>query len=362
MQASKMNGATSSTATERVHAKAPTYPTRSLRFLEGLKRSSTDSSVESAKLPLDIIISGAGLGGLATAIALARRGHSVTVFEQVQKLGEKVGAGIQVPSNSSRLLLKWGLGPFLGDRVVEPSCINFRRWQSGDVIGYTRLVPEFRESFNAPYYVIHRAHFLDALYRLALKLGVKVRVGSKVKDYNPQTPSLILEDGTTHTADLVIAADGVKSAARALVLGDHDRPPKMTGFAAYRATVDVDRMRADPDLSWLVEKPGINLWIGDMRHVMTYTIAAGKSFNMVLSHPEDSDPSTWEQETAVNDMQQQFSGWDPRLRKIIGMIDSTLKWPLLSGQPLERWVDPSGKFLILGDAAHAMVPYMLQGK
>ena len=94
---------------------------------------------------------------------------------------------------------------------------------------------------------------------------------------------------------------------------------------------------------------------------MTYTIAAGKSFNMVLSHVDRSDPATWKQETAVEDMKREFAGWDPALTKIISMIDKTMRWPLLSGQPLPRWVAPSKKTLILGDAAHAMVPYMSEG-
>jgi salicylate hydroxylase len=174
-------------------------------------------------LPLKIIISGAGLGGLATAIALARRGHQVTAFEQVEKLSEvcfsnsirdldltifQVGAGIQIPSNSSRLLLRWGVDHFLEGKVVEPENISFRRWKSGEVIGYTKLVPDFREIFDAPYYVVHRAHFHDALYRRAVELGVIVRTGAKVVDYDLDAPSITLEDGSKHLADLVVAAEG----------------------------------------------------------------------------------------------------------------------------------------------------------
>jgi salicylate hydroxylase len=96
------------------------------------------------------------------------------------------------------------------------------------------------------------------------------------------------------------------------MLGDKDQPPALQGFAAYRATVDAEKMRQDPDIAWLVEKPSQNCWIGDMRHVMSYTIAGGKSFNMVLSHPETSDPSTWKQETALEDMKKHFEGWDFR--------------------------------------------------
>lgn len=101
--------------------------------------------------------------------------------------------------------------------------------------------------------------------------------------------------------------------------------------------------------------------VGHSRHVMTYTIAGGRSFNMVLSHPETSDSSTWRQETALEDMKRHFQGWDPRLSKVINMIQSTLKWPLLTGKPLKRWVSLSGKLLIIGDAAHSMVPYMSEG-
>jgi len=94
---------------------------------------------------------------------------------------------------------------------------------------------------------------------------------------------------------------------------------------------------------------------------MTYTIANNKSFNMVLSHPEDSDPATWTQINVIEDMKQHFKDWDPRLVKVINMIRTTLKWPLLSGKPLRRWISSSGKLLIVGDAAHAMVPYMSEG-
>jgi salicylate hydroxylase len=120
-------------------------------------------------------------------------------------------------------------------------------------------------------------------------------------------------------------------------------------------------MKEHSDISWLLEKPSLNIWIGEDRHVMSYTIAAGKSFNMVLSHVDSTDPSTWKPENAIDDMRAYFAGWDPRLTKIINMIDHTMKWPLLSGKPLNTWVAPSNKVLIMGDAAHAMVPYMSQG-
>lgn len=111
---------------------------------------------------------------------------------------------------------------------------------------------------------------------------------------------------------------------------------------------------------------------------MTYPIAAGRSFNMVLSHVDHSDSTTWSQQKGVDDILQQFMGWDPqyvmpgdvsrrmlifrlRLTRVIGLIDSSLKWPLKTGARLTSWTAPSCRLTIMGDAAHAMLPYMSQG-
>ncbi len=95
-------------------------------------------------------------------------------------------------------------------------------------------------------------------------------------------------------------------------MGDSDIAPSMTGYAAYRATVDVKRIAENPELAWLLKKPSLNIWIGDQRHVMSYLIAGGQSFNMVLSHPEKSDPATWKTDSVLADMKAQFYGWDTR--------------------------------------------------
>ena len=232
------------------------------------------------------------------------------------------------------------------------------------MIGLTKLIPEFQDNFDAPYYVVHRAHFHDAMYRLALQLGIEIVINSKVISYDAEAPSVTTENGESFTADLIVCSDGVKSLGRPKVLGGMDVPPMRTGFAAYRATVNMEEMRAHPELIDLVAKPSLNLWVGNMRHVMSYSISSGKSFNMVLSHPDRSDPATWNQQSPdkiLSDMKAHFQGWDPRLTKIIDMVKTTLKWPLVSGSALDRWIAPSQKLLIMGDAAHPMLPYMSEG-
>ncbi|KAF4448971.1 salicylate hydroxylase [Fusarium austroafricanum] len=340
------------------------YPSRSTALLEKIHQShqrvDEEESIQEPQVKLRILVVGAGLGGLATAVALARQGHEVTVLEQAAVLGE-VGAGIQIPPNSARLLLRWGIGPYLEQHAIKPESMTFRRWENGDPIGYTKLGPDFATTYGAPYFVIHRADFHRALQRLAIDHRVKVITGSRVTDYDESVPSATTSDGRKYTADLIVAADGVKSRARPVVLGGQDPPPQRTGFAAYRAVVYTEDMKDDEDTSWLLERPGINIWIGEDRHVMTYCIAGGNSFNMVLSHVDHSSPSTWDAASALQDMRESFHDWDPRLVKVINKIKQTVKWPLVTSARLPTWISKSQKLLILGDAAHAMVPYMSQG-
>jgi salicylate hydroxylase len=137
------------------------------------------------------------------------------------------------------------------------------------------MIPNFRETFGAPYYVIHRANFHTALYRRTLDLGVAVKLASRVVEYDVERTGIVLESGDWKEADLIVAADGswlsgivwsyvkfaagVKSVARKLV--DKSGPAfERTVFAAYRATVDVARIKADPELSWLLDRPNLNFW------------------------------------------------------------------------------------------------------
>lgn len=138
--------------------------------------------------------------------------------------------------------------------------MTFRRWKDGTAIGYTETGSDFEETYGAPYQVIHRADFHQALCSLAKDLGVNIITASRVVSYDGRIPSVATDEGKSYSADLVVAADGVRSLGRPVVLGGVDLPPLPTGFAVYRAVVDTNLMKADPDTAWLLKEPNINIW------------------------------------------------------------------------------------------------------
>ncbi|KAJ9663158.1 hypothetical protein H2198_000919 [Neophaeococcomyces mojaviensis] len=407
----------------------PLYPTNAFRFLDDpqfpsypapkptlhahqdLPKSISSSAWLQPPIParcrLQINIVGAGLAGLATAITLTLSGHKVTVFEQAPAFGE-VGAGIQVPPNSTRYLLAWGVGPHLEPHISEPEAIRLRRWQNGELIGMTRLRgntgnPGFREKFGAPYFVVHRADYHGALVARCKELNIDIREGSEVVSYefrdaaspsathstrgknladgpsqlsNPEPAAvLLLKNGTSHPADLIIAADGLKSPARTAILHSHNLSPispQPTAQAAYRATIPLSNLQSHPTTTWITETPNQNLWIGPSRHCMTYSIGGpsnpNRVFNLVLSHPEPNPPETWSTDpgSVRTEMKSHFAGWDTRFLSVLDRLSDSssgrvVKWPIMTIPPLPTWTHASSRLLVIGDAAHAMVPYMSQG-
>ncbi|OCT52820.1 hypothetical protein CLCR_10641 [Cladophialophora carrionii] len=233
------------------------YPTGSFLYLNRENDDSTGPSSSSVKLQIAIV--GAGVGGLSAAIALRREGHDVTVFESTPVLSE-IGAGIHVPPNSTRILHSWGLEAALRKISMMPRSLLWRRWENGKVIGNSRLNPECQDWFGSPYYVTHRAHLHEILHRKAVELGVIVRLASRVEQYNPDEPSFVLEGGETVRADLVVAADGIKSLARKTLLGMADSGLRDHGLAVYRATVSVEEMLKNEKTAPLVQSPNLHLW------------------------------------------------------------------------------------------------------
>jgi salicylate hydroxylase len=224
-----------------------------------------------APLTLDIVVVGCGLGGLGAAFCLTQAGHRVTIIESAPAIGE-VGAGIQVSPNSSRLLLRWGLRKHLENLAVKPEGIAFRRYNTGERVGFTTWGEVTEKDYGAPYYHIHRADFHRLLYDLVAP-HVTLMLDSTVVgcDPGPAAPSVTLKSGKVLKADLIIGADGVKSYLQQIVSGKATRA-EPTGDAAYRATIPASLMMQDPELRGFIEHPQMTGWMAPGRHLMAYPI------------------------------------------------------------------------------------------
>jgi salicylate hydroxylase len=163
---------------------------------------------------MKIIIVGAGIGGLSASLALARNGHSVTIYESAPRLAE-VGAGVQMSPNAVKLFFEWGVGPNLLEKAALPQSLYIHNWKDGRVLGETKITPDFEKRYGAPYIVVHRAEMHEILHRHAVQAGVTVHVASKAIKYDFEQGIVTLEDGRTIQADLVVAIDGAPRPSKA---------------------------------------------------------------------------------------------------------------------------------------------------
>ncbi|KAH8902077.1 FAD/NAD(P)-binding domain-containing protein [Coniochaeta sp. PMI_546] len=311
---------------------------------------------------LDVIVVGAGLGGLGAAISSALSGHKITVFESAKELQE-VGAGLQITPNATRLLDAWRLPESLWASAAEPTTLTVHRYD-GTVLSHS---PEFnkdiRRRYRAPFIDLHRVDLQQALYARALSLNVTFRLGSKVKtvESHSATPSITLESGEKVSADLVIAADGLWSACRSAFVGRAD-PPQPTGDLAYRVVLDAEKhLRNDPELYRWVTEPAVHFWVGPGAHAVGYSLRAGQMYNIVLLVPDDLPEGVSRMAGSVEEMRALFQKWDPILARFLSKVEVVDKWKLMHRPELPHWVNEQGNFVFLGDACHPMLPYLAQG-
>ncbi|KAI0799635.1 FAD/NAD(P)-binding domain-containing protein, partial [Irpex lacteus] len=333
--------------------------------------TSSQPSHRQASLRLHIIVVGCGIGGLAAAHTLSRTGHTITILESSHHIGE-VGAGIQITPNVARLLARWGLTKEKiedpsesGGRAVRPRAVVLRRYECGSVVGETqwRWNREGRKEWA--YWHIHRADYHRLLDD---REPVTLRLNSTVTDITisptTQVATVTLSNRHTVTGDLVVGADGIKSVVQRIVLagaGKVAEPPRPTGDAVYRAIIPTEVMLQDPELKPFVDRPEMTGWMGPKRHIMAYCIRAKKEYNIVLAHPDDGSVESWTAKGSADKMRADFADFEPRVRKMLSYVSSTLKWRLMDRKPLETWVHPSGRITLLGDACHPMLPYRAQG-
>ncbi|KAJ5914868.1 Monooxygenase FAD-binding [Penicillium tannophilum] len=313
--------------------------------------------IPQANVPLDVIVVGAGIGGMAAALTLGLRGHRVVILEAAPKLME-VGAGIQVSPNMLRLFDRWGVSDLIHAQDVALEHIHVRRWEDGSLLGTMPVNKTFGQQV-----VIHRADLHNALIDKALDLkNVELRVNSIVTSVEFSPASVTLANGTVVRGDVVIGADGIKSTVRSHLLNDSSIKAVPTGDAAYRIMLPRSVMEADPELKALIDEPQATRWLGPARHIIAYPVRNHEMYNVVLLHPDRQEvEESWTTKGSKQAMVDNYQGWDRRVRKLIDLVDDdeVLEWKLCLHSPLKTWIRES--VALIGDACHPMLPYVGQG-
>jgi salicylate hydroxylase len=303
------------------------------------------------------LIAGAGIGGLAAALCLARSNFDVVVLEQAAAL-EEVGAGLQISPNASAVLQRLGVLEALRSAALAPIATRARRARDGETLALLPLEDAERR-WGAPYLLAHRADLQSALLAaVAREPCIALRLGSGVTDFFARSDAvtIALPGGAEASGDLLICADGGRSKLRDKVVGP-DRAAPGPRRTAWRALVPAGAVGGD------FVRPEAGLWLGPGGHVVHYPLRAGSVVNLVAvldSGPVMAQPeSAWSTPGDPAVLRQRLAGWAEPLQGLIAAAPDWRIWPLVALAPLPRWT--TGRVALLGDAAHPMLPFLAQG-
>ena len=301
----------------------------------------------------NIAIVGGGIGGLAAALALTRRGIDVAVYEQAPELRE-LGAGVQISANGTRVLHALGLKEALEKVQVLPAGKAIRLWNTGQTWKLFDLGMESVARYGSPYITIHRGdlHTVIAHGLAQAKPGV-IHLNRKCVELTqaPDHVELRFENGDLVKARLVIGADGVHSVVRENLFGA--TKPEFCGIIAWRGVIPMERVPAS-----ISRTIGTN-WVGPGGHVVHYPLRAGTLLNFVGMGERDWNVEGWNVRGTTEEAANDFRGWHPDVHAMIRNIDVPYKWGLALRPPMDAW--SKGRCTLLGDACHSMVPLLAQG-
>ncbi|OOG35939.1 3-hydroxybenzoate 6-monooxygenase [Polaromonas sp. A23] len=303
--------------------------------------------------PHPILIAGGGIGGLATALVLARDGHAVTVLEQAASFGE-IGAGIQLGPNIFRMFAWLGLTDVVSKVSFFPPGMGMNDVRTGEKVVRVPLGDMARATYGFPYGVIYRADlhqvFLDACQALP---NITLRTQAKLESFEQTADSVRVQlaGGETLPGSALIGADGLWSKVREAVVGDGK--PRVSGHIAYRAVLKREEV---PAHLW---SDDVLLWGGEKTHLVHYPLRRGELFNLVAVFHSSKYDEGWNTFGDTAELTERFSHACPQVRELLDKIQTWKMWVLCDREPVKNWTDR--RVTLLGDAAHPMLQYLAQG-
>ena len=299
-----------------------------------------------------ILIVGGGIGGLATALALAKHGVPSLLVEQAKEFAE-IGAGIQLGPNGFRALETLGLVDEAMTLGVFPDELVFMDSMSGDRVTTIPTGQAFKERFQYPYTLIHRHDLHSVLLRAAeqhplIELLTDIRINSIAEG---ATVTITTEDGRDFEGSALIGADGLWSRTRELVVGDG--APVVSGHIAYRAVLPAS------DVPEEFRQNAMILWGGPKHHLVQYPLRGGDLFNLVAVFHSDKYVEGWNTKGDVDELNRRFSDACATVKTLLSRIDGWRMWVLCDREPVKTW--SKNNITLVGDAAHPMLQYLAQG-
>ena len=302
-----------------------------------------------------VLIVGGGIGGLTLSLCLAKLGITSAVFERRSNFRE-VGAGIQLSPNCTRVYDFLGVLDSIRKVAQEPQEIRFQGWKGSRLLSQIELGPSMESRYGYPYLNVHRGDLVNLLAELAgADRGIELYPSCDVESFRLTDDRVqVSAGGKLHSGSVLVGADGINSLVRSKLFGEGRAT--FTGNAAWRALVPLSSLKRNFEID--VSR----VWWGPGRHFVSYAVQSGKSLNCVaVAEHKSWEKESWNELGSLDELQKEFLGWDSGVQELIHAIapDRLFKWGLFGREPLKRW--SSGRAVLLGDACHALLPFMAQG-